>query len=263
MGLSIHHTCYAARRRRRTISGTRSWCDERVSIEASQSRVQPPSIIVHPFLPCCSMHVSLGGQRHQLGAYHERRRVPAPSAMYDQAARALTKRPRPSQPEIHSRKQEWSSFLRSFEDTATVPSFDDDKPLTEVQRGRWRHMHAPAPVMPLTLSVCTHHWLSSLCAVSHPLQIADDVKVLRFQQHHRRRRLLQYKTVLDRYGLDGLRETALPPVPAARHNGDSSTRAATTHNEAARQGDRGLEQERLSCEICAEEPRRKKEVVIR
>ena len=82
--------------------------------------------------------------------------------------------------------------------------------------------------------------------------------MLRYQRRCMLRRVLQYKAVLDRFGLE------LPPIssrPTLEPTSDSEPKA----EKAAQAGKKrahspaGWEY----CEICAEKPRRKKEVLIR
>jgi hypothetical protein len=74
--------------------------------------------------------------------------------------------------------------------------------------------------------------------------------VLRFQNHHMRRRLLQYKAVLDRFGLGGLQEAALAPVPAV------DTMTTPPHDQPPPRKKQAVAasvasmQERLYCDLC-------------
>ena len=81
-----------------------------------------------------------------------------------------------------------------------------------------------------------------------------DASVLRYQHRCMLRRVHQYKAVVDRFGLEPQRAVAEPHTK-------QTTREQTTPRKKRVVG-AGVGQWQY-CEICAEQPRRKKEVLIR
>ena len=85
-----------------------------------------------------------------------------------------------------------------------------------------------------------------------------DVQIIRHQNRHMLRRLRLYEAAFDQMGLERPRSS----VSVSAHPVES-TAPAQPEEPPRKKNKKAASLERQYCEICAEQPRRKKEVVIR
>ena len=135
--------------------------------------------------------------------------------------------------------------------------------------------------------VCTHTLIQSMAYAFH--SIATDrvsvyggcvrvvckmeVQIVRYQNKHMLRRIRLYEAVFDRLGLEPPRAATsaaahLTTEPSRNNNVDDGSNNMNNNNDnnlhsSKTKKRRKTERDQQYCEICAETPRRKKEVVIR
>ena len=131
--------------------------------------------------------------------------------------RASRAKPAEATLQSDTRKQDWDALLRSLEHIAPVPPASDEKTLSEVSE-------AVDTAASAALAVAD----SPLCLLPVAL-LQMYAGVLRYQHQHMRRRLLQYKAVLDRGLQDRTAvetELELPSVPAETETPQPSARCS-------------------------------------
>jgi len=96
-----------------------------------------------------------------------------------------------------------------------------------------------------------------------------EAEIVRYQNKHMLRLLRLYEAVFDRLGLEPPRASASAaahptPDPPRDNNVDGSNNSSSTsHLDSSKKKRKKNRRDQQYCEICAETPRRKKEVAIR